>query len=114
MAITDIFKKQPQEYVELDFEDDEKPHGKLMIQVEKLSSFSDADRIQEKVRNGRIVLVRIHELKAKDIGELKRAVARVRKTCLALDGDIAGIGEDWLLVTPKTAKIHRGGDEDAE
>ncbi|MBI4014330.1 MAG: cell division protein SepF, partial [Candidatus Aenigmarchaeota archaeon] len=92
------------------FQDEERKDAKLTIQVEKLSSFADANRIQEKVRSGRILLVKIRELREKDVAELKRAVTRVRKTCLAVDGDIAGIGEDWLLVTPKTAKINRGAE----
>ena len=110
MPLKDFFKRRSPEYVELDFQNEERKDAKLTIQVEKLSSFADADRIQEKVRSGRILLVKIRELREKDIAELKRAVARVRKTCLAVDGDIAGIGEDWLLVTPKTAKINRGAE----
>ena len=108
MALRDLFKKEPEEYVELEFEEEESSDKKLMIKVEKLTSYSDADRIQENVRNGNILLVKIRDLKQADIGELKRTVAKIRKTCLAVDGDIAGIGEDWLLVTPQTAKIHRG------
>lgn len=111
MSIMDLFRKQPEEYVELDFREEQPPSGKIMIQIEKLGSYSDVDRVQERIRSGRILLVKIHDLRAKDVGELKRAVAKIRKTCLATDGDIAGIGEDWLLVTPKAAKIHRGEAE---
>ena len=39
--------------------------------------------------------------------ELKRAVEKLRKTCLAINGDIAGMGEDWLIMTPPSAKVHR-------
>jgi uncharacterized protein len=111
MVLKDLFKKEPEEYVELEFEENESKEGKLMVKIEKLNSFSDTGKIQESVRDGNVLLVKIRDLRKKDIGELKRAVAKIRKTCLAIDGDIAGVGEDWLLVTPKTAKIHRDDEE---
>jgi SepF-like predicted cell division protein (DUF552 family) len=46
-------------------------------------------------------------LKQKDPIELKRAVAKVKKTTDALEGNIAGFGENLLIVTPPFAKIQR-------
>ena len=46
-------------------------------------------------------------VKEKDMVELKRAVSKIRKTCEAIDGDVAGFGEDWLVATPSFAGIHR-------
>jgi len=95
------------EYIELDFAEKSGESGKMMIAVDKLEDYADSDRIQRKVREGYVVLVRIKELKEKDMGELKRAIARIRKTCLALNGDIAGVSDDWVIITPEYAKIHR-------
>jgi len=39
--------------------------------------------------------------------ELKRVVNKLRKTCDAIDGDIAGFGEDWLVATPNFASVDR-------
>ncbi len=93
-------------YLEID-EIDSSHHGKFMIRVETLSEFSDTSIIQEYVRNGDIVWVRIKPLKEKDITELKRAVDRLRKTCVAINGDVAGIDEDFLVLTPPGVSIHR-------
>ena len=93
-------------YLEID-EIDSSRHGKFMIRVETLSEFSDTSIIQEYVRNGDIVWVRIKPLKEKDITELKRAVDRLRKTCVAINGDVAGIDEDFLVLTPPGVSIHR-------
>lgn len=101
-----LFKREPEEYMELDLQE-EKAREKLLIQVERLDSFGDSDRIQQKLRDGYILLIKIKELKDKDMNELKRAVAKIRKTCLALNGSIAGLGEDWLLATNSAAKIHQ-------
>ena len=45
--------------------------------------------------------------KEKDIIELKRAINKLKKTCDAIDGDIAGFGEDYIVCCPTFAKIHR-------
>ena len=93
-------------YLEID-EIDPSHQGKFMIRVETLSEFSDTSIIQEYLRNGDIVWVRIKPLKEKDITELKRAVDRLRKTCIAINGDVAGIDEDYLVLTPPGVSIHR-------
>ena len=99
--------KSPQEYLELEIESGEKPSEKLLVQVENMNSYEDSDRVQKKVREGIILLVKIKRLREKDMNELKRAIARVRKTCIAINGDIAGIGDDWIIVTPSKARVHR-------
>ena len=95
------------DYIELDAREDENS-GKLMIKIETLSEFQDTERIQNEIRKGHIVWVKIKALKEKDMTELKRAVDRLRKTCIALNGDIAGIDEDFLVLTPENVHVHRG------
>lgn len=96
-----------EEFIELDTEDVEAPTGKIPIKVDRLDDFSDTDRIQKHIRNNNIVLVKIKSLRGKDISELKRAIEKLRKTCLAINGDIAGIDEDWVILTPAFAHVAR-------
>lgn len=96
-----------EEFIELDTESLEKPTGKIPIKVDKIEDFSDSDRVQKYVREGSIVLVKIKNLREKDISELKRAIDKLRKTCIANNGDIAGIDEDWIVLTPPFAHIAR-------
>ncbi len=49
----------------------------------------------------------VHDLRSKDMTELKRAVNKLKKTCEAIEGDIAGFGDDWLVVTPAFAEVYR-------
>ncbi len=110
MAIKDIVGRltnSGDDYIEIDMSDEERLDKKLMVEVEKLDNYADSDRIQSKVREGSILIVKIRELKAKDMEELRRAVEKLKKTCLAVNGDIAGLGEDWLVLTPSSAKVHR-------
>jgi len=64
--------------------------------------------VQQLVRDGNIVFLRIRELREKNISELKRSVEKLKKTVVAMNGDIVGVDEDFLVITPTSAKIFRG------
>ena len=96
------------DYIEVDEEVVHEEGGKLLIKVKTLSEFRDVETIQQEVRSGNIVFVRIKPLKERDMMELKRAIDKLRKTCTAIDGDIAGVDEDYVVVTPAGVRIHRG------
>ncbi len=95
------------EYIEVDSGASEQP-GKVPIRVESLVDFNDTERIQKYLREGSIVLLKIGSLRSKDLGELKRSVEKLRRTCSAISGDIAGVEDNLLILTPQFAKVHRG------
>jgi len=95
------------DYIEIDNADD-KSDGRFFIKIRTLSDFADTETIQGDIRQNNILFIKIKPLKDKDMTELKRAVDRLRKTCMAINGDIAGIDEDFLVITPEAVKIHRG------
>jgi len=93
------------EFVEVEEKVEE---GKVKVRIESLRDYSDTDRVQELIRDGNVVFLRIKDLRQKDITELKKSVDKLRKTCVAMNGDIIGVNEDFLVITPKFAKIYRG------
>ena len=95
------------EFIELDTTAPEASGGKIPIKIEKLEDFADTDKLQKLVREGAIVFVKIKTLKEKDISELKRAIEKLRKTIIAINGDIAGIEEDWIVLCPSFAHVMR-------
>lgn len=106
-----LFGKQPEQNpedrVELN-EDLFKEERTVSVAVENLKAFSDAERIQGMVREGKLVFLRIKEMRENDINELKRAVERLKKTINASDGDIVGVDEDVLIICPPNARVFRG------
>jgi len=86
----------------------EMEEGKVNVKIENLRNYSDTDRVQQLMREGNVVFLKIKELRGKDINELKRAVDKLRKTCTAMNGDIVGVDEDFLIITPKSVTIYRG------
>ena len=79
----------------------------VTIVVDKLDSYAACDRILRKVKTNHIVIAKIKELKESNMDELKQAVNRLKTSVALWDGDIAGVGEEWLIITPKNAKVQR-------
>ncbi len=95
-------------YVELDTDTVSERTGKLMVRQFVMEDFEDIKAILDSLRNGQtIALINIQPLKDKDIVELKRAINKLKKTCDAIQGDIAGFGEDYVVATPEIAGIYR-------
>jgi len=108
---SDELEPETEDYVELDTaSSDEK--AKIVVRPFVIEDFNDVKGILDSLREGyTIALVNIKPLKDKDIIELKRAVSKLKKTTDAIDGDIAGFGDDWIAIAPSFARIHRSKQE---
>lgn len=96
------------EYVELNSDSDGGMSSKVVVRPFKLDDFSDIKRVIDVLREGyTICLLDIRPLKEKDMIELKRAVNKLKKTIEAIGGDIAGFGEDYIVVVPSFAAIYK-------
>ncbi len=100
-------KEEAKEEIEIG-EEAFKEEIKPKIKIDKLTSYADSSRIQELLRNGNIVFLNIGELRKTNINDLKKSVEKLKATVAALNGDIVGVDENYLLLTPSYAKIHRG------
>ena len=96
-----------EDYIEIET-GQEAARKKVVIRPFVVENFDDIKPALDSLREGyTIALVNIKPIKDKDIIELKRAVNKLKKTCDAIEGDIAGFGEDWIVVTPNFAQIYR-------
>ena len=103
-----------EDYLEIDLEKEERDN-KVAVKLFVLKKYDDVNAILNSLREGyTIAVIDIKVLKQKDPIELKRAVAKVKKTTDALEGNIAGFGENLLIVTPSFAKIQRDESTSAE
>ncbi|MDP1729046.1 MAG: cell division protein SepF, partial [archaeon] len=87
-----MFKKGAEEtdYVEIDIGKEAKK-AKVLIKPFVLRKFEDVNEVLNYLREGyTIAIIDIKPLKAKDVIEVKRAIAKLKKTADALEGSIAG------------------------
>ena len=104
-----------EDYVEIDLNSLEPKENKVMVKPFVLRTFDDVNDILNALREGYTIgVIDIKPLKTKDIIELKRSVAKIKKTVDALEGSIAGFGDNIIIATPSFAKIHREQQEKKE
>jgi len=95
------------EYVEIDLGREVKK-SKVIVRPFVLRTFEDVNPILNALREGyTIAIIDIKSIKSKDVLELKRAISKIKKTADALEGSIAGFGENVIIVTPQFADIYR-------
>ena len=95
------------EYIEIDL-GQEKKENKVLVRLFVLKQYEDVTEILNALREGyTIAIIDIKILRQKDPIELKRAVSKVKKTTDALEGSIAGFGENTIIVTPSFARIYK-------
>ena len=100
------------DYVELSGEGEAPRHGtsKVVVRPFVIEDFTDVKPILDVLREGyTVALINIRPLKDKDLIELKRAINKLKKTCDAIEGDIAGFGDDYVVIVPSFAEIYRQG-----
>jgi len=100
------------EFIEIDLEQ-EKSDSKVLIKTFVLKIYEDVSPILNALREGyTIAVIDISPLKSKDVVELKRAISKIKKTVEALEGKIAGFGENTVIATPsKVFDIQKGTTE---
>ena len=105
-----------EEYLELDTDEMKKSKSsKVIVRQFMMEDFTDIKLVLDTLREGNtICLLNIRPLKEKDMVELKRAINKLKKTIEATGGDIAGVGDDYLVVTPAFAEIYRARDAPAK
>ncbi|MDD5193432.1 MAG: cell division protein SepF [Candidatus Nanoarchaeia archaeon] len=95
------------EYIEIDLGKEPKK-SRVLVRPFVLKTFEDINPILNSLREGyTIAVIDIKQLRSKDVIELKRAISKIKKTTDALEGSIAGFGENIIIVTPQFAEIYK-------
>lgn len=80
------------------------------VKVCKLKGFADIDISARELSDGNIVIVDIKPLADRSANELKHAVDEMKDICVSMGGDIAGLTEYHLILTPPNVKIERSAE----
>jgi SepF-like predicted cell division protein (DUF552 family) len=106
-------EEEASEFIEID-SSAKASDSKVAVKTFVLKTYEDINPILNALREGySIVVIDIKSLKSKDVVELKRVVSKIKKTVEAIEGSIAGFGDNCIIATPSFAKIQKGVVEEA-
>ncbi|MBR9678717.1 MAG: cell division protein SepF [Nanoarchaeota archaeon] len=98
-----------EDFVELTAKTSDLGGAKLVVKYFTLSDFAEVREILDSLRDGyTIAFIKIRPLKERNLNELRRAIDKIKKTCFALEGEVVGLEEDWIVAVPPYVKVHRG------
>lgn len=82
-------------------------YGKTYLKAMPLRNLSDLDIIKSEVSSGNVLILRITSLADKSIEDVKRAVNELIEFTESIEGDIARLGEERVVICPPDVKIWR-------
>ncbi|MCS6767386.1 MAG: cell division protein SepF [Candidatus Nitrosocaldus sp.] len=77
----------------------------LYLKTVTLRDVDDIDVILDDIRHNNILIIRITPLAQKSVEDLKMVVEELYKFVRSINGDIARLGEERLVITPPGVKI---------
>ncbi len=80
----------------------------IFVKAIPLRSYEDVDLIKSEVRSGNIVISNVTPLAKQSMEDVKRAVNELNEYASFIGGDIARLGEERIILTPRNVKIWRG------
>lgn len=102
-GLLSIFKKAEKEKIG-NIED---VYGKTYLKAMPLRDLSDLDAIKSEVNSGNVLILRITSLAEKNIQDVKRAVNELVDFAESIEGDIARLGEERVVICPPNVRIWR-------
>ena len=80
-------------------------NAEALVKPVALENTADKDLILEELKKGNIILMNISELSKRNAIKLRDLVNLIKQQVERIDGDIARISSDRVLVTPSKVKI---------
>jgi len=81
--------------------------SKIYLKAMPLRKLSDLDTIKREVNQGNILIVKVNPLANKSIEDIKKAINELCEFVKTVDGDIARLGEERIVITPSSVRIWR-------
>jgi len=93
-----------EEYIEKTPE--EEKTAERFVKVGEITKYEDLKKIKDYIYAGNLMLIDFSPLADEEV-TLKRITDELKKVAEDVNGDIAGIGNNLMIVTPKGVKIDR-------
>ncbi|HDJ21885.1 MAG TPA: DUF552 domain-containing protein [Candidatus Bathyarchaeota archaeon] len=87
--------------------EEDRPRDVQYIKAIPLRAYEDIDVIKAEVRAGNVVICNVSPLAKTNIEDVKRGINELNTYANAIEGDIARLGEERVIITPKNIRIWR-------
>jgi len=85
----------------------EKIQKKAYLKAMPLRNLVDVEVIKHELRLGNIIILKITPLAKKNVEDVKKAVNELFLFTQSIEGDIASLGEERVVIVPHSIKIWR-------
>jgi hypothetical protein len=83
------------------------PLNKTYLKAMPLKDLTDLEKIKSEILNGNIVILKLTPLAKKSLDDVKMAVNELDKFSGSVGGDIGRLGEERVVICPKSVRIWR-------
>jgi len=100
---------ETESYIDLSdmiFEGEGEAETQMLIKVGEVYRYEDLSTLTAHVYNGNIVLIDITSIANDDL-TLRRVTSELKNVVRDVNGDVAGVGKNLLMVTPTGVRIDR-------
>ncbi|MCD6573037.1 MAG: cell division protein SepF [Thermoplasmata archaeon] len=100
-------RDRKEEYIDLEeYGGGEKKEAKMFVKVAEIQSYDDVKDFASYVYEGNLLILDVSPISIDDI-ELERVINEFKRIIQDIDGDIAGMDRNHIIVTPSGVKIDR-------
>jgi SepF-like predicted cell division protein (DUF552 family) len=85
----------------------------IYVKAYPLRDPTDVPRIKAEIIEGNILIVKIAPIAKRSVEETKSAISELVEFIKSIQGDIARLGEERIVMTPPTVKVWRGRENSA-
>jgi len=82
----------------------------IYVKAFPLRYSTDVPRIKAEIIEGNILIVKITPIAKRSVEETKSAISELVDFVKSIQGDIARLGEERIVMTPPTVRVWRGTD----
>jgi len=84
-----------------------KAQVKTYLKAMPLRELADLETVKTEIKNGNIIILRITPLASKSIEDVKQAVNQLYEFAESINGDIARLGDERVVICPDKIRIWR-------
>jgi uncharacterized protein len=88
-------------------QENEKTGKKAYLKAMPLRNLADVEVIKHELKLGNIIILKITPLARKSIDDVKVAVNELSAFTQSIEGDIASLGEERVVIVPNSIRIWR-------